>query len=266
MSNLLQESLERLEATAKAKKEKFQSFLQSQPAEIPCTVHPNMTRHLDAELSAKASAEAWAMTAAYTRCPICEAIHQDTTIKNRLEKNGVPSLLTGATFDNWTPRDDAEAEQRDRVREFCNARRGFLLLCGSIGTGKSHLAIAALRAFDGYGWFVTQSGFLRALRETYQDENAPDPIVRAKRASLFILDEAGVSVGGRDEGPALYDVLDHRHQNFKPTIITSNLPAPEACRALGERLHDRIRQGLFAILNFDGASNRLAVRGAYFER
>jgi DNA replication protein DnaC len=106
---------------------------------------------------------------------------------------------------------------------------------------------------------------LRALRATYSNPNAVDPIGVCQRADLCVLDEAGVSGGGRDEYPALHEILDHRFSEFKPTIITSNNTLEQLRESLGPRLVDRFRQAAFRVLVFAGASHRSELREHYLD-
>ena len=131
------------------------------------------------------------------------------------------------------------------------------------GTGKSHLSAAALRQIGG-GWFVKQSSLLFALRATYRDKAARDPIERAQSARLLVLDDVGISSGGRDELPLLHEILDHRHGEKLPTIMTSNLPLEGLSAVIGDRMSDRLRESAFRVLNFTGTSNRRGARQRYF--
>lgn len=150
------------------------------------------------------------------------------------------------------------------VKSFCKIRRGFLILLGRFGTGKSHLATAALRYF-GRGWFTKQSSLLFALRATYHDKAAFNPIERAQAARLFILDDIGSSAGGRDEQPMIHEILDYRHGERLPTILTSNLSYEKPTSVLGERLGDRLKESTFRVLVFNGSSHRTQARQSYFE-
>ena len=136
-------------------------------------------------------------------------------------------------------------------------------MLGGFGTGKSHLGAAALRKF-GRGWFIKQSSLLFALRATYKDKAAFDPIERAQTARLLVLDDVGISSGGRDELPLLHEILDYRHGERLPTIITSNLPIEGLSSVIGERMADRLRESAFRVLKFSGASNRRDARQRYF--
>lgn len=138
------------------------------------------------------------------------------------------------------------------------------MLLGGVGVGKSHIGAAILMQ-RGVGLFVTQNGLLQKLRETYKDRSAEDFVEKAKETDLLILDEVGVSVGGKDEYPMMHEIIDHRYQHMLPMVITSNLDAEGFKGAMGDRIADRIRQASAAILRFCDASKRQATNGHYLD-
>jgi DNA replication protein DnaC len=257
-NTILAESLSRLQASFINSRVENERFLSTLPAATPCAEHPQMIRPRDDQQSLRAQ------RAVFRLCELCEAERRQLAEIEKLQGRGVPLILCTATFDNWTPADDGDAANLETAREFSRVRRGFLILLGELGTGKSHLAVAAFRTFN-RGWFIKQSELLRRLRQTYRDKAAVDPIDEAQNAGCLVLDEIGVSPGGRDEFPLLHDVLDHRHGNQKPTILTGNLTLDELRAVIGDRMSDRIRESAFAVLNFGGVSRRGAVRDNYFQ-
>lgn len=240
------------------------AFMATQPQSKPCKVHPDCIRPIDEKATEEATSYNKYIDgifhAGYAPCPKCV---QDA--KNQeLKKFGVPENLIHATFENYDPDGEAEAEQVRLVKDFCDKPIGFLILSGDYGTGKTHLAVAALRKFNG-GWLVKQATLLRLLRATYSDRNADDPIEHAQNARLFILDDAGLSGGGKDELPMLHEILDYRHGERLPTIITTNLPFENLSAVLGERMADRLRESTFRVLTFTGSSHRRDARERYFD-
>jgi DNA replication protein DnaC len=136
-------------------------------------------------------------------------------------------------------------------------------MLGNVGTGKTHLAVASMRHFE-KALLVKQSTLLWRLRKTYRDASADDPIEPCQKTKLLVIDEMGLSQGGRDELPMLFEILDYRHGEFLPTILTGNIEWPEMAELLGARLVDRLRQSAFNVLNFGGNSHRPRGKADYF--
>lgn len=255
------QTIERVNQIAERELRERRAFMAKQPATILCRVHPDCERRLDERLSADETANNFGIfKAGYARCPKCV----EDSKRERLRNCGVPEILLHATFENFRPDDDAEAEHVSTVKSFCNGRRGFLVMTGGVGTGKSHLATAALRTI-GKGWLVKQSSLLYALRDTYRDKSAFDPIDRAQSARLLVLDDVGLSAGGRDELPLLHEILDYRHCERRPTIITSNFEWDAITSVFGERMADRFIESTCRILKFTGPSHRREARDRYHD-
>ncbi|MEI8290375.1 MAG: ATP-binding protein [Verrucomicrobiota bacterium] len=260
-STTIEQTVERLRQSAERVQRERRDFMASQPQVVRCRVHPDCERMIDERITATATANNFGkFKAGYTPCPKC--VEEAQLV--RLIGYGLPENLIHATFENFIPDDDADAEHVEAVKSFCQVKRGSLIMLGGYGTGKSHLAAASLHTF-GKGWFVKNSTLLNCLRDTYRDKSAFDPIDRAQSARLFVLDDAGLSVGGRDQLPLLHEILDYRHGERLPTIITSNLEWDSLANVIGERMADRLCESAFGVMKFTGGSHRREARQRYFD-
>src|SRR5262245_25223240 len=185
---------QRVLASARERAEKLRVFLASQPQTSPCPKHSEIVRPIDAKRSSETSVSNGTLTAIYAPCHLCAEAERLRLENERLGIAGVPANLLGATLENWEP-DEGEADHVAIIKEFTQRKRGFLILLGRVGTGKTHLAVGAMRSFRSPR-FYKQSSLLRALRKTYEDHKAEDPIQACQDADLLVLDEVGVSSGG----------------------------------------------------------------------
>lgn len=234
------------------------------PSSTRCELHGETT-YLDDEASIRTSTREMKMTAVYLQCPKCKA---DALVRERSESIRACGVeddnILHASFENFICRTRADEDNLAAARKFAEYGRGFLLLLGNYGTGKSHLAVAIIRAMNVRARFLTQAGLLARLRATYRNAAAEDVVERCKRVRLLVLDELGVSTGGRDELPMLHDILTTRHGARKPTVLTTNLATnDELEQAIGPRMFDRLRQSGFAKLHFAGDSLRRNFRKQY---
>lgn len=255
--------LARLEAQAAAcvvRATKWREWADTQPA-ARCAKH-------DAELATSVNESLRASREDFTivphACPVCAAERHETELRARLVRCGVPANLAHATVHNWTATTDEDAVALKKVRTFAATGRGFLVLMGAAyGIGKTHLAVAVMRERGG-GRFLTQNQLLLKLRATYRDDKAEDIIEACKRVKLLVIDEVGLSSGGRDELPMLHEILNHRHgADDRRTVLTSNLEKGEFVAALGERMIDRFRESAFASIALKGKSHRAERRTEY---
>jgi DNA replication protein DnaC len=238
--------------------QKLSEYLATVPQEIRCTVHPDVLRKLSYQHSRLWDPQYYA----------CEKCAEEKCVR-RLERAGVPKNMLHSRFSNWTATTEQERSHLEAVREFADLGRGFLIMLGPVGTGKSHLGIATLRraVWDHHSvLFIKQSTLLRQLRDTYRDRDAEDPITQCQEVDWLVLDDAGLSGGGKDEPALLWEILDHRYGGMKPSIITSNLSWDQLRDELGTRMADRLKEAAFKILVFGGQSHRPERRDQYFQQ
>jgi len=232
-------------------------YIENQPQQTRCINHGvRQTICLDRSVAASRKyGDRGYYSAMYEPCPLCE--------QDRLHGQGAPKNLLTASLDNWVA--DGREIYLEQVREFIKQQRGFLILLGDVGTGKSHLAVGAMRFFSS-AHYVKQNDLLRKLRQSYRDHGISDPVGECQCCDLLVLDDMGISGGGRDELPMIHAILDHRHDEQKPTILTSNLDLNELKECIGERMADRFKESSFNIVKFEGESYRRIAHEKYFSK
>ena len=190
-------------------------------------------------------------------------------LERALGRAGIPARFAGLGFDNYradTPEQRRAlavcrgfAERFARVRE----RGACLVLAGGPGTGKTHLACAILAAVIGAGrtgLFVTIGEALRTIRDSYSpraERSESEAFALFTEPDLLVLDEVGVAIG--DEGKRrvlLFDVLNTRYAQRRPTVLIGNLTAEELGDYLGERIMDRVLESGSALVAFNWPSHR----------
>ena len=73
---------------------------------------------------------------------------------------------------------------------------------------------------------------------------------------LLIIDEIGVQFGSEFEKNLIFDILNERYENRRPTLLLSNLTVPEVRAFLGERIYDRLKEDGGRCVSFDWQSHR----------
>ena len=117
-----------------------------------------------------------------------------------------------------------------------------LSLMGSKGNGKTFAAAWATLASDfrPVVWLHSPTACARPL---YGPQAQAD-MDRAQRAPLFVLDDFGAELASAPWMTMLEAVLGVRHSRGLKTIITSNLGAEDFNKRMGERLADRLKEGM----------------------
>jgi len=242
----------------------------AEAAAIYCPVHPTFLMSPDPEESLRASyatlAEdgSWKLKRRFFDCPVCTDEMRDAALRVRLESQGVPGDLLHARLNNWEARSDMDRAAMEKVKEFAKVPRGTLILISpTFGNGKSHLAVACL-AERKEGRFITQNQFIADLRAEYGAKGRPRIVARLQETPLLVIDELGLTTGGRDELPAIHEVLTKRYGQRLPTIITGNFAKTDEMReVLGGRMFDRLRESTFASVILSGTSMRRERRDQY---
>ena len=238
----------------------------------PCDEH-KFQRQIDLRKTVSASfeAEGKAFTPVYAPCPDCKLIKDAADVDFWMRRAGVPDDLLTATLDNWTPRSQKDHLALVDVREFAARKGGFLVMIGGFGLGKGHLSVGVMRV-KGCGLFVTQRLLMTKIRQAYGTNTVEDVLAKYQRAKFLVLDEIGLSTGGRDELPMVHDILDYRHNAKLGTILNGNCLDPngkpsvdEFTTVIGDRMADRLRQSTFKMLILEGESWRKAKRPGYME-
>lgn len=194
------------------------------------------------------------------------------------ERSKIPPLYRNASFENFVvPGDDNPIARRElttayvAVRSFArdwspDSNRPGLLLIGEPGTGKTHLAVAALRKIIEKGFegiFFDYQNLLDRIRSGY-DANSNSSDKEAYRDALdtevLLLDDLGAHRVTDWVEDTITSIVTHRCNHRKTLIATTNLPdgdagslttekgtlgQPQYRVTLGERIGPRARSRLF---------------------
>lgn len=147
------------------------------------------------------------------------------------------------TFASYNGRVVGVALALKHAKAFASAPRGFLVLAGSIGCGKTHLAAAIANEAVGQSkgvYFATVPDMLDRLRSGY-DKGADETYLELMRqvceVEVLVLDDLGTEDSTKPwVKEKLFQIVNHRYNFALPTIITLN---PELTK-LDPRIESRI--------------------------
>jgi len=207
----------------------------------------------------------------------CECVAIDR-VKHLADSSNIPPLYRTKALDNFSlPHDNPSAHSalasvlvtvRSYTREFPATERPGLLFIGEPGTGKTHLAVAALRGLMAKGFeglFFDYQNLLEKIRSGYDAASGAsdrEAYRTALDAEILLLDDLGAHRVTDWVEDTVTSIVTYRCNHKKPLIATTNLPdsetgstfvdrgsslsgKPEYRTTLGERIGARARSRLF---------------------
>lgn len=189
----------------------------------------------------------------------------------------LPPLYREASFENFAlPTDNPAAKSAlaqvltvvsSYAREFPLTNKPGLLLIGDPGSGKTHLAVAAMRRLIARGFegiFFDYQNLLERIRSSYDAASGAtdrEAYRTALDAEILLLDDLGAHRVSDWVEDTVTSIITYRCNHKKPLIATTNLPDPDAGSVvvdrstisgkpeyrttLGERVGSRARSRLF---------------------
>lgn len=220
----------------------------------------------------------------WTKCPACEVVRREAEAKEEARRvqaeserrhaaqlgfARIPARFIGRSFDNFRAETDdqrrAVAIARDYAEQFAdNLRRGQgLIFSGLPGTGKSHLAAAILQSMLQRDiCYVTCLDMIREVRDAWRkgSERSESRVLSTfGDLDLLVIDEVGVQYGTESEQTIIFDILDRRYRDVRPTVILTNQDKAGFKTFIGERTYDRLTETCKWVA-FDWASYRAQAR------
>ncbi len=159
--------------------------------------------------------------------------------------------------DSVSPREKMEKISRycRRYAETFSEHSKNLLMIGNTGLGKTLLSLCIAKAVIDRGYRVIYSGTQNLLRKMEKekfssdfDDGVSDDILSV---DLLIMDDLGTEFSTPFTVSAVYNILNTRLNDGKPTIINTNLSFSELEKTYSERIVSRLI-GEYVILKFCG--------------
>lgn len=164
---------------------------------------------------------------------------------NEISKNsGIPKRFRGKTFENYEERSGnsiAYKKAKNFAENFPDIDKG-LLLVGSVGTGKTHLAAAISnklisRLYSVY--FGNTTDIMSFIKSTYSKDAEVTELEAVKlmteKVDLLVIDDLGKENETTNTIAVLYQIINRLYENEKPVIITTNYNSIDLAKKLGER-------------------------------
>lgn len=210
-------------SSAWAQEKLFQLLNHRFNAELPTVITTNLALdRLDSRLRARLEDKRVMHIAVQTQ-PVIGAVAAD-----------MPDWLRTRTFENFEVGNTSLDRAHDLAWEFARAPEGWLVLHGTVGCGKTHLAAAIANELTSRGApaeFVIVPDLLDQLRQTYAPTSEVTYDQRfegIRNAPVLILDDYGAHSSTPWAEEKLFQLLNHRFNSRLATVVTTNLPLSDA--------------------------------------
>jgi DNA replication protein DnaC len=176
---------------------------------------------------------------------ICECRRSNSGTRF-LDSARIPPRFRECSFHNYYPKNDsqyfAHSFASRLVDEYPAVETG-LLFMGTVGVGKTHLAIAVLKELiekKGVACLFYESGsLLKAIQDSYNPISQTSEmrvLAPVYQAEVLVLDELGATVPTNWVRDTMYQIINTRYNNKKLTIFTTNYL--DEARTVGEEASD----------------------------
>jgi DNA replication protein DnaC len=166
-----------------------------------------------------------------------------------LEKYSNLGYLSHYSFDTIRPGAQSQsssgyARALEAARRYADAPKGWIVLLGPIGAGKTHLAcsIANRRLAQGEAvFYVSAADLLDHLRAAFSPESdlSYDELFnQVRNAPLLVLDDVKAEGASEWARQKLEQILNHRFNLRLPTVITTDATIDELDPGISERFMD----------------------------
>jgi DNA replication protein DnaC len=205
-------------------------------------------------------------------CP-CQLPHLELRRAAQLRADSNLESLAGKTFDNFlaegvSPDPDIRATVRaayERCRAFAERPENWLLLSGTYGCGKTHLAAAIANHALATGHpalFLNTPDLLDFLRETFApraESTYSQRFDEIREAPLLVLDDLGTESPTAWAVEKLYQLLNYRYNAKLPTVITTNRRIEDVEPRVASRLSDAEMVTTLTVLAPDFRAGKISV-------
>ncbi|MEA4812837.1 MAG: ATP-binding protein [Anaerolineaceae bacterium] len=181
----------------------------------------------------------------------CRVLEADNSVKDERFTKSNLGALRACLFGNFHPRgrvgmgeQQANSLQQafNLARNFAQTRKGWLLLVGRYGCGKTHLAAAIANQTLEEGvptLFLTVPDLLDWLRSTYSGTgNFEERFDEIRNYPLLVLDDFGTQNATPWAQEKLFQIINQRYINKFPTVVTTNLDFEDFEGRIRSRLMD----------------------------
>lgn len=169
----------------------------------------------------------------------------------KMEKSGLKNVIREMSFERFQTTEAWQEHIKARTMAYAENLDGWLLLCGQVGSGKSHLCTAVCRhrllKGDAVRYMPWRDDIATLKALSLDNEQRGKMMEELKKAPILYIDDL-FKTGRAADGAAhptgadvsiAFEILNYRYVNHLPTILSTE-KTPEELLAIDEAAASRI--------------------------
>ena len=182
---------------------------------------------------------------------------KQNALSTHLERARLPKRYAQCHFHNYKPSNASQERAFNYASrltmEYPAVERG-LLIMGTVGVGKTHLAVSMLKGLTERGFsclFYEFGSLLKEIQDSYNTNTRSSELgvlAPVFNSDILVLDELGASKPTDWVQDTMAHIINTRYNDKKLTIFTTNYPderSNSGAETLEDRIGSRLRSRLF---------------------
>lgn len=149
-------------------------------------------------------------------------------LNNALEKSGLVNMIRTKTFDSFIVKEPWQEHMKRICEEYAENPKGWLLVSGTSGCGKTHLCTAVVGKLTEKHipvWYMLYREEIEKLKSnSWTDPEERERLARLyKNAGTLYIDDLFKGEPTRTDINVMFELIDYRYREQKRTIISTEL-------------------------------------------
>lgn len=175
-------------------------------------------------------------------------------IDKLIEKSNLGLRFRDRTFETYVVKTEWQKNAIRIAEEFVvdmcgNECKQGLLLSGTVGTGKTHIAAAVANRLMQKGcpvMFGTSANLLAQIKAGWKDDSDGEVVRKMCRIDLLVIDDFGKEYSRKNADgwswaqEQFFNVINSRYENYMPMVITTNFSMEQLKDIHGEAIVSRL--------------------------
>lgn len=153
-------------------------------------------------------------------------------LRNALEKSGLVNAVKTKRFDNFIVKEPWQERMKSICEKYAENPEGWLFVSGISGCGKTHLCTAVagkLIEKEIPVWYMLYRDEVDKMKpNSWTDPEERDRLIYLyKNVDVLYIDDLFQGGATRTDADVVYQIINHRYIENKPTIISTELTLTE---------------------------------------